>query len=39
MIWKMKPKLPVPALLRESERQDPNCTDHLQTAGAPVYVE
>ncbi|XP_052023957.1 cytochrome c oxidase assembly factor 3 homolog, mitochondrial-like [Apodemus sylvaticus] len=27
------------ALERERERQDPNCTDHLQTAGAPVYVE
>lgn len=39
MNWKMKPKLPEPALLRERERQDPNCPDHLQTAGAPVHVE
>lgn len=38
MSWKMKPKQPEPELLRGKERQDPNCTDHLQTAGAPVHV-
>lgn len=37
MSWKRKPNLPEPALMKERERQDPNCMTIFKLP-EPLYV-